>query len=289
MQLMWEYFASEAGTKCPRCEKEFSLWASIESAIEHEVTPIVYGLTGAWTIGFGFDFEPGEKYMIDLESSGLPPDVRIVSRQYSEGDGFRIVEAIGYQPGGWTFPPKYKLLTVPHPSFAQAPDVMVVVTFIDEASLSGAARQFFLACDLLLHHEVSGLVAVAAHSAIELAVEETIARYAAQSVTEAQALKFAEGLREADAVKVMAPILADSLGVPAMKDHIRGSLDTLRRARNAAAHRGEAIARADVVKGVAATFFYLAWLGMISASLPPFPETVQGASDSNNGPAIQFP
>ncbi|MGD0882270.1 MAG: hypothetical protein ABSB09_11950 [Acidimicrobiales bacterium] len=269
IELVYQYLQDNA-VRCPSCGHEFSLWTAIRLSIERELTPLVYGLSGASTMGLGYVLESEKRYWIDLNAAGLPKDVRIVSRQYSEGKGFRVVEATGSQPGGWSFPTQYGLITIPHlEASSETADVMVAVTFIDESILSNAAgRQFFLACDLFLRHEDYGLVAVVAHSAIELAVEQTIARYAAQAVVSKRAFRFAEGLQEAAAVNVLAPVLAANLGVPAMKSHMQGSLDALRKARNGSAHGGEPVPRSDVVNGLATVFFHLAWLGFIASRLP---------------------
>ena len=237
---------------------------------------LAFSLIGAKSTIFKVKLESGLPTHVNFSDHGVPKDAKILYINYTPhgGDLFPI-EMHGNVPIRHLVPTEVNLW--PRPSGAHATAASEVAIFLTWVRYSEDEHSWQSIVDAFEAFGQSRYDAaiVPANVAVELELSSLILSVLEPVVGKGQAEDFVDGgVPYSHQLNVLMPLIASTNHLGLLPDHIRGSLNRLRKLRNDVAHSGRAaerLERNEVAELLCAALFGFRYLQIIRSRLQPPP------------------
>lgn len=248
--------------KCTNCGKQVDLWqAASRQAVSMSLAPgWALARLGAAQTNLVTRMEGGKYYEVDLTEHGVPPDAKILARNYTGQSG--TMTAVEWHPNAppLRFPgTTLRLLGVSLEggSLPRVGQVAINVVWI-RGDESDAWPYLTTAFEAAAAHEYAPSI-VFAQSAVEVSMMPTIKeRLGLRAAAERVESFMKDSLTYGHALNVLLPYMSGELGVSKMPDVVRGALNKMRKKRNDIIHEGAKVATVtaeDAMEGLCAAAF----------------------------------
>jgi hypothetical protein len=235
----FERYFQRVDIRCPSCTTALDWWQTARTEVsENFMQNQAFAIVSARSTIFRLVLQPNERASYRLTDFGIPADAKILYVNYTPSGTLFPVELQGNVATAKTSRQTVTLWPVPLREPPGPTDVNVFVTWIAHSQLDESWKSIISAFEAYVGEDYTSCV-VPANVAVESALSITLNSYLPQYVGKERTASF---LKDAATysyqLNVVLPMLVGLLGLPALPEHIRGSLNGLRGIRNDLAHLG---------------------------------------------------
>jgi hypothetical protein len=268
------YFDAQ-GVSCPNCSANLDWWETVLDSMREGFAGSYVPLAaiGANMLAFPIELRPDSEFLLRVSDHGVPDDAHVLEIWYTpQGKGLFPIEIHGNRPARDRVPREVNLYPRPSPP-GETPvptTVMVVVLWVDISQEHELWRQLVIAFESFAAGRLSAAI-LPANVAVEARLFRIVAEILEKTASRDRVERFLkDGASYGHQLNVLLPALVHGHPVPAMADHIRGSLNRLRKLRNDLAHSAKFTIEPDrdeVATVLCAALFGFRYLGLVEKSL----------------------
>ncbi len=225
---------------CSQCHVPVDLWDVVlmHALAMPSVAVMSLELLGASRTSFVKDIEDGKYHEIDLTSIGIPEDATVLQVGYTpQGGGVFPLEWHGNVPERRIVGTTLRLIGRAAQGHGPVSPVSIWVVWVHQEAADGWPY-LVNAFEAVISRHFDRVI-VPAQSAVEISIIPIVKDLLEKHASTDRVKQFVEDeLSFGHVINVFLPFVAGQMGITKLPDKIRGSLNKLRRLRNALVHRG---------------------------------------------------
>jgi hypothetical protein len=227
--------------RCPNCGIDLDWWKIACREVEANfMYNLPFYFIGAQSLSFQIMLQPGTRRIFRLTEYGIPADAKILYINYTpQGPNLWPLEIHGNTPMRKRDRQEIALYPAPPPNeVGVETEVAVWVSWVhgtaDDESWQSLVDAFEAHCN-----EAYPSMVVPANVAVEATLSRLMTVYLEKFISKKTVEDFLDNAATySHQLNVMLPLVASINSLPLLPDHIKGSLNRLRKLRNQLAHRG---------------------------------------------------
>jgi hypothetical protein len=269
-EITFEYFQGKE-IKCPECGNILNWWDQILMQILWRFPNFSLAPAGALDTWLLVLMKPGKITTIKLADFGIPENARLLQIGYSpQGKGLFPVELHGNIPIRHIIPHTIQLYGRPFGEPAPETNVVVRILWIPNSENEDSWHNLTIAFEAF-HNGLYDSTIIPANVAVESKLYRILSAALVSVASSDRVDNFLESAATySHQLNVLLPLITSKLALPILPDYIRGSLNKLRKSRNAMAHKGKLdipTTEREAAEYICTSFFTFVYLKQVEQRL----------------------